>query len=293
MAAYGNRRNSRLATPSPQLHQNQLPPLSTPLTGAMASEGSRENQFRRYEDSHRNPQESGSLRNGAIARYDMVAPAAIADPPWPPTPNATFTVALSTAPSVSCPVSKHQYSRLPEGFIRLFRLMPDRDEHSPIHGQLFNYSLSDLGKGTHLYEALSYVWGVSETTQSVFIDKGYLSATTNLHMALKRLRDWSLDRIIWVDAICINHDNKDERGRQIQSMAEIYAKASRVVVWLEEATVGSGQVHEGITTDSGQALEELRVAADPQRTKSSYGKTNPQAIHSLLQRSWFQRIWVR
>ncbi|RMJ04826.1 hypothetical protein CDV36_014510 [Fusarium kuroshium] len=50
-------------------------------------------------------------------------------------------------------------------------------------------------------------------------------------MALKCLRNCSLDRIIWVDAICINQDDAEERGRQVQSMAKIYANASRVVVW--------------------------------------------------------------
>ncbi|WAO95272.1 Hypothetical protein NCS54_01288500 [Fusarium falciforme] len=60
-------------------------------------------------------------------------------------------------------------------------------------------------------------------------------------------------------------------------MAKIYAKASGVIVWLGEAT-----------PDSGQALEEIRMAAE-QRTKLSI---NESAILGLLERPWFQRIWV-
>lgn len=61
-------------------------------------------------------------------------------------------------------------------------------------------------------------------------------------------------------------------------MAKIYAKASGVIVWLGEAT-----------PDSGQALEDIRIAAE-QRTKLSI---NESAILRLLERQWFQRIWVR
>ncbi|RYP57198.1 hypothetical protein DL769_009636 [Monosporascus sp. CRB-8-3] len=93
-------------------------------------------------------------------------------------------------------------------------------------------------------------------------------------------------------AICINQDDTEERNRQVQSMAKIYAKASRVVVWLEEPTAGNGQMHGEAITDGDRALEELRVAADGQPTESLDGETNQQTILSLLQRSWFQRIWV-
>ncbi|KAK4251198.1 hypothetical protein C7999DRAFT_37810 [Corynascus novoguineensis] len=107
--------------------------------------------------------------------------------------------------------------------------MPHRDESAPIQCQLFDYTLLDSGKGTHLYEALSYVWGSEEKPHSISTDKGDLLVTINLYMALKRLRDHSLDRIIWVDAICINQSDTEERNSQVQSMAKIFAKASRVV----------------------------------------------------------------
>jgi hypothetical protein len=140
---------------------------------------------------------------------------------------------------------------------------------------------------------LSYAWGSQEKPQYVSIDKGYLSITTNLYMALKRLRDCTLDRILWIDAICINQDDMEERNRQVQSMAKIYAKATRVVVWLEESTAGNGGEHGEATTDGDQALEELRRAANNQLTEMLSSKTDPQTILSLLRRSWFQRIWVR
>ncbi|RYP57804.1 hypothetical protein DL770_010581 [Monosporascus sp. CRB-9-2] len=277
----------------------------------MASERLQRSHSRRFEEEdERNPQESGSLRNDATTPPDVETPEydarlpTTADPLSPLTPNATSTIEVqaiksrgagkraSSAPPMSCAVPPYRYSPLPEGCIRLLRLMPHRDEHAPIQGQLFEYPLLDSGKGTHLYEALSYVWGSQEKPQSVSTDKGYLSVTTNLYMALRRLRGCVLDRIIWIDAICINQNDTEERNRQVQSMAKIYAKASRVVVWLEEATAGNGQMHGKAITDGDRALEELRAAADGQLSESLDSETNQQTILSLLQRSWFQRIWV-
>ncbi|KAL2156615.1 hypothetical protein VTH82DRAFT_1360 [Thermothelomyces myriococcoides] len=169
--------------------------------------------------------------------------------------------------------------------------MPDPDENAPIRCQLFNYSLSDSGKGTHLYETLSYVWGSPEKPHYVSTDKGDLPITRNLYMALKRLRDHSLDRVIWADAICINQNDVEERSRQVQSMAKIYAKATRVVVWLEEEETGGNRAQD--VADGGRALETLRVAAERQSAEAMAGEADQQAVFQLLRRSWFQRIWVR
>ena len=44
---------------------------------------------------------------------------------------------------------------------------------------------------------------------------------------------------MWIDAIYINQEDDDEKERQVQSMAKIYAKASRVIVWLGTAAANS------------------------------------------------------
>jgi hypothetical protein len=39
---------------------------------------------------------------------------------------------------------------------------------------------------------------------------------------------------LWIDAICINQADLDERKQQVQLMRDVYSGASRVVVWLRE-----------------------------------------------------------
>jgi Heterokaryon incompatibility protein (HET) len=131
--------------------------------------------------------------------------------------------------TISYAMPQYSYPPPPLGSdsIRLLRLMPNKDETAPIQCRLCDYPLQKSDKGTHLYEALSYVWGGSDKHQSVFIDGCDLPVTVNLHNALSRLRDRSFERIIWVDSICINQADEQEKGRQIQSMAKIYGQANR------------------------------------------------------------------
>ena len=108
-----------------------------------------------------------------------------------------------------------------DGSIRLLRLMPNRDETAVIECQLFNYTL-ESGKGTHLYEALSYVWGNPDEIVPIKIGEHCFKVTKNLHAALLRLRNHSFERIVWVDAVCINQADNQEKAHQIQNMTKIY-----------------------------------------------------------------------
>ncbi|OGM42014.1 hypothetical protein ABOM_009498 [Aspergillus bombycis] len=187
-------------------------------------------------------------------------------------------------PSSSSP---YLYSPLPEGHIRLLRLMPHQDRHAPIQCQLFDYPLHDSAVGTHRYEALSYVWGAPEKPHFIFLDKGSLSVTTNLHAALLHLRDHFIERVIWIDAICINQNDTDERRGQVQFMAKIYAKASCVVVWLEDEATSIDD--DQISDEGGRALEVIRKAAN---AHYRVGIDDEKAVLALLWRPWFRRVWV-
>jgi hypothetical protein len=193
------------------------------------------------------------------------------------------------------------YTPLPEGSVRLLRLLPHSDENSRIECQLIACSLLDSGS-THPYEALSYVWGPEDNKQPIYIDGDELRVTANLYVALSHLRDRFIDQIIWIDAICINQEDDGEKGQQVQSMAKIYAKASRVIVWLGEATADSGDALKEILNAANQqhansAINKTNQQAtlalpNQQPTDSSINATNQQAILRLLERPWFQRIWV-
>ncbi|KAJ8130878.1 hypothetical protein O1611_g2749 [Lasiodiplodia mahajangana] len=199
----------------------------------------------------------------------------------------------SSTPPTSRELTAYRYRPLPSGSIRLLQIMPHRDEYAPIQCHLVDYFLldPDSGKQPHLYEALSYVWGSPEKTRLVYLETGYLAITENLHAALSRLRNRTFPRVIWADAICINQDDERERGFQVQLMAVIYAKATCVLVWLEEAIGRSRSSREETITDGDRALEEICAAVEGQ-SPGWVDDATRKVIVTLLNRSWFRRIWV-
>ena len=172
-------------------------------------------------------------------------------------------------------MSQYSYSPLPSGSdsIRLLRLLPHKDETADIQCELFEYSLQ---YSIHLYEALSYVWGNPDKTLPIFLHNCSFNVTVNLHAALSRVRNHSIERVVWVDALCINQANQKEKGYQIQSMAKIYSQANRVIVWLGEAE-----------DDSDQALEAIRVGPGKKSTKEWDNGMVSHAVLAVLQRPWF------
>jgi hypothetical protein len=40
--------------------------------------------------------------------------------------------------------------------------------------------------------------------------------------------------MLWIDQLCIDQENNDEKGPQIQLMGDIYRTACEVVIWLGE-----------------------------------------------------------
>lgn len=66
------------------------------------------------------------------------------------------------------------------------------------------------------YEALSYVWGSTVSEDRVWLGTHQVEVTENLHCALKHLRKTDQDRILWVDALCIDQKHHVVRVPRIE-----------------------------------------------------------------------------
>ncbi|KAF5022824.1 hypothetical protein F66182_5118 [Fusarium sp. NRRL 66182] len=73
----------------------------------------------------------------------------------------------------------------------------------------------------------------------MLVNNGLFELRPNLHAALKALRQFDAPRVIWVDAICIDQHNEEERNHQVWQMNTIYSNAEAVDVWLGSATDSS------------------------------------------------------
>jgi hypothetical protein len=124
-------------------------------------------------------------------------------------------------------------------------------EQEPLQGNLRVVSL-DRGYMPPTYEALSYVWGEDSDSLSRHISCSgvEIPITRNCYDALRTLHRHFGVRSIWVDAICINQDNVEEKEHQIPLMRDIYGSARRVFIWLGNGTKESDEAFTWITRES-------------------------------------------
>ncbi|MCJ1397521.1 hypothetical protein MMC11_000715 [Xylographa trunciseda] len=96
--------------------------------------------------------------------------------------------------------------------------------------------IAEIGSGTidEPYEALSYVWGNDTASDFVLYGKARISIGKNLSVALRRLRRVDRTRTLWIDAICINQKDVEEKEVQVRSMHLVYFNAQQVIIFIGE-----------------------------------------------------------
>ncbi|KAI2472341.1 heterokaryon incompatibility protein-domain-containing protein [Annulohypoxylon bovei var. microspora] len=81
------------------------------------------------------------------------------------------------------------------------------------------------------YTALSYTWGDSAATKTIYLNETPFQVTPNLWSCLYHLiQDGK--KFLWVDAICINQNDNVEKSIQVRCMDQTYRDAVCVSVWL-------------------------------------------------------------
>ncbi|KAG0650801.1 hypothetical protein D0Z07_2864 [Hyphodiscus hymeniophilus] len=110
--------------------------------------------------------------------------------------------------------------------IRLLNIL-DAPYDESVHCSLETTTLVDPGS----YHALSYCWGDVQNMQNITVNDTVVEVRPNLEAALRQLRSRGYLRV-WIDALCINQDDIEERGLQIRNMRQIYSQAIHVISWL-------------------------------------------------------------
>jgi hypothetical protein len=82
------------------------------------------------------------------------------------------------------------------------------------------------------FAAVSWFWGDAEHRDKMELDGNPVDIPFNAIRALRDLRDSVHSRKLWIDAVCINQDDKAERASQIMLMSDIYSIAGSTYVWL-------------------------------------------------------------
>jgi hypothetical protein len=185
--------------------------------------------------------------------------------------------------------------------IRFLILHPATSQSDEIVCDLFHASLDDELK-VPTYEALSYEWASPSLSHALILNGTLFGIRENLHAALTSLRKPAEERVLWIDAICINQTDNAERGQQVQIMHLIYSKADRVIGWLGEeqaADRGAKSAFENllkyITSRDGDynRKEVMTHYLDPDGSNlPRHDSSDWGAIGSILGKTWFTRVWV-
>lgn len=167
--------------------------------------------------------------------------------------------------------------------IRLLRLEPCQNVHEQPICSLEIVSLEDSPQ----YEALSYAWGNPRVRKPITLNGAQWRVTESLHAALRYLRDRRVETILWVDALCIDQGNLEERSGQVQLMKKIYSNAMRVRVWLGLSIEGTSEAM-FVLQQIGRGLRgrEITINGAP------FDKSHLQYLNELLERSWWSRLWT-
>lgn len=170
-------------------------------------------------------------------------------------------------------VGAFRYDTLEPDHIRLVTLLPGTRRHK-IRCHVTTQSL----EGPNLdFEALSWTWGVSKEEELIEVNDSVLSVKKTLHAALRGLRKPDTPRVLWIDAICINQQDDEEKILQLPLMVSIYTKSKSVVMWLGKSN-----------KDVDWAV---RCCVDNQ---TEHFKTARffMTLVEIKSRSWFSRLWV-
>ncbi|KAK5163904.1 uncharacterized protein LTR77_010298 [Saxophila tyrrhenica] len=130
--------------------------------------------------------------------------------------------------------------------IRLLLLRPSPDPTAPIECDPETRSLNGDGPA---YEALSYTWGppypshddadivfscYNEQPRAITLRGQEVGVKSNLYDCLLRFRSKETTRVLWVDALCINQQDLEERAQQVSIMSEVYKQCTSALIWLGE-----------------------------------------------------------
>jgi hypothetical protein len=123
--------------------------------------------------------------------------------------------------------------------------------------------------------------------------------------AIARMRLPDADRVLWIDALCINQEDPEERGHQVTIMGEIYSNGQQNLVYLGE---GDGIIISKALRIIENVLESARQETDGyhkwndvlwkggEYRRSDTGielDTDLKPLFSFFSVAWFKRLWVR
>ncbi|KIH89914.1 hypothetical protein SPBR_00360 [Sporothrix brasiliensis 5110] len=187
--------------------------------------------------------------------------------------------------------------------LRLLTIEPAANDDDPVVCTLVETRFGNKPK----FHALSYTWGHKTADDPTITLNGFpFVVRHNLFDALTffRRQNQAADagQQFWIDAICINQSDVEERNRQVRIMDQIYFRATEVVVWLGEAyerfeapvrpeSGVEGNSWDGITTANTNNTSNDGVGTAVRSGRNAYGR-QWELCGQLQVDPYWERVWI-
>jgi hypothetical protein len=132
------------------------------------------------------------------------------------------------------------------------------------------------------FEALSYAWGDKEIVSRILVpDNAFMPIASNLDAFLRHRRDTEKPITLWIDALCIDQNNDQEKSSQVGFMSLIYMGAPRLTIWLGPSR-----------DDSDLAMDQINIMGHSTAfdVLPLYKREVIDAIGKLMNRDWWRRV---
>jgi hypothetical protein len=176
--------------------------------------------------------------------------------------------------------------------IRLLKIFPG-EGNAKLQAELVHTPVEHLSDTD--YEAISYTWGSGTFSHEIIIEQKPFYTTENVQKILTHLRRLDGPCIVWIDQICIDQTNLEEKGHQVRLMQDIYRLANEVLIWLGES--------DGYTEESFSFLQillhDIQTTKEFDKLFEKYTRQNVveneerfQRLGKILSHAWFTRVWI-
>lgn len=187
----------------------------------------------------------------------------------------------------------YAHSVSPEhGAVRILALKPS-DTNDDLYGELTEEMW--VGASTPAFFALSYCWGTNVKDHTLHTSEGTINITSSLSQALRNIRDPDSPLYLWVDAVCINQDDDEEKESSVKYMGQVYALAQGVIIYLGEADEHQYRGFELLEAYTAMYSVANGLGDDPaarQLALTINPLTDWEPVRAIYRQPWFRRAWI-
>ncbi|AEO59720.1 hypothetical protein MYCTH_2119855 [Thermothelomyces thermophilus ATCC 42464] len=200
-----------------------------------------------------------------------------------------------------------EFARMPLPLSETYRYPPLATGHARFLrlGRLGSHPLACLEshslESPPPYIAISYCRGSTSAQRGLVLDMQGFSVSETVLEVLNQVQAWQhatrSNELLWIDQICINQSDYNEKLDQMYRMGDIYYKAEKVFIWLGPAANQSDLAISNMKKMLGEVMAlnqatATRADAPNGITAARINEIHGQLYGHLFLRPWFRCLWT-